>query len=373
MRPAILDQTRVDIEAGLYLLRVVGTVVRFPGFTILYSESKDEVQEKERENSNKANTELPALAMDAPLKLLGIEPKQHFTQPPPRYSEASLIKTLEEKGIGRPSTYANILSTIQGKEYVRLEKQYFYPSALGFVVTDLLVTHFPEILDSKFTAAMEKKLDEVEDGSNSWIKVLEKFHGSFSKSLDLAQNEMKSIKIKGVPTDIKCDKCDAPMVIKYGKSGEFLACSGYPECKNTKDFKRNEKGQIQIQDREIQTDKICDRCDRPMVIKKGRFGEFLACSGYPECKNTKSISTGIPCPETSCDGELVKRISRSGKIFYGCSHYPKCKYATWDRPVAKDCPLCGSPILVERITQSNGRILKCPVKGCKYKIDQERD
>ena len=373
MSPAILDQTRVDIEAGLYLLRVVGTVVRFPGFTILYSETKDESQEKGRNNSDKDKTDLPALAKDDPLKLLGIEPKQHFTQPPPRYSEASLIKTLEEKGIGRPSTYANILSTIQGKEYVRLEKRYFCPSALGFVVTDLLVAHFPEILDLKFTAAMEKNLDGVEDGSNSWIKVLEKFYGPFSKSLNLAQEEMKSIKIKGVSTDIKCDKCGASMVIKYGRSGEFLACSGYPECKNTKDFKRDEKGQIQIQDREIRTDKICDRCGRPMVIKKGRFGEFLACSGYPECRNTKSISTGIPCPEPSCDGELFQRRSRSGKTFFGCSRYPKCKYATWDRPVAKECPLCGSPILMERITQSDGRILKCPVKGCKYKIDQEGD
>jgi len=373
MSPAILDQTRVDIEAGLYLLRVVGTVVRFPGFTILYSETKDESQEKGRNNSDKDKTDLPALAKDDPLKFLGIEPKQHFTQPPPRYSEASLIKTLEEKGIGRPSTYATILSTIQGKEYVSLEKRYFYPSALGFVVTDLLVAHFPEILDSKFTAAMEKNLDGVEDGSNSWIKVLEKFYGPFSKSLNLAQEEMKSIKIKGVSTDIKCDKCGASMVIKYGRSGEFLACSGYPECKNTKDFKRDEKGQIQIQDREIRTDKICDRCGRPMVIKKGRFGEFLACSGYPECRNTKSISTGIPCPEPSCDGELFQRRSRSGKTFFGCSRYPKCKYATWDRPVDKECPLCGSPILVEKITQSDGKILKCPVKGCKYKIEQEGD
>ncbi|MCD6197068.1 MAG: type I DNA topoisomerase [Deltaproteobacteria bacterium] len=373
MSPAILDQTRVDIEAGLYLLRVVGTVVRFPGFTILYSETKDESQEKGRNNSDKDKTDLPALAKDDPLKFLGIEPKQHFTQPPPRYSEASLIKTLEEKGIGRPSTYATILSTIQGKEYVSLEKRYFYPSALGFVVTDLLVAHFPEILDSKFTAAMEKNLDGVEDGSNSWIKVLEKFYGPFSKSLNLAQEEMKSIKTKGVSTDIKCDKCGASMVIKYGRSGEFLACSGYPECKNTKDFKRDEKGQIQIQDKEIRTDKICDRCGRLMVIKKGRFGEFLACSGYPECRNTKSISTGIPCPEPSCDGELFQRRSRSGKTFFGCSRYPKCKYATWDRPVAKECPLCGSPILVEKITQSDGKILKCPVKGCKYKIDQEGD
>ena len=373
MSPAILDQTRVDIEAGMYLLRVVGTIVRFPGFTILYSETKNESQEKGRNSSDKAKTDLPALAKDDPLKLLGIEPKQHFTQPPPRYSEASLIKTLEEEGIGRPSTYANILSTIQGKEYVRLEKRYFYPSALGLVVTDLLVAHFSEILDSKFTAAMEKNLDGVEDGSNSWIKVLEKFYGPFSKSLDLAKEKMKSIKTKGVSTDIMCDKCGAPMVIKYGKSGEFLACSGYPECKNTKDFRRDEKGLIQIQDREIPTDKICDQCGRPMVIKKGRFGEFLACSGYPECRNTKSISTGISCPEPSCDGELFQRRSRSGKTFFGCSRYPKCKYATWDRPVAKKCPLCGFPILVEKNTKSDGKILKCPAKGCKYKIEQEGD
>jgi len=371
MSPAILDQTRVDIEAVLYLLRVSGTVVRFPGFTILYSETKDESREKGRNNSDKDKTDLPSLAKDDPLKFLGIEPKQHFTQPPPRYSEASLIKTLEEKGIGRPSTYATIISTIQGKEYVSLEKRFFYPSALGLVVTDLLVKHFPEILDSKFTAAMEKKLDEVEDGSNSWINVLENFHGPFSKSLNLAQEEMKSIKIEGVSTDIKCDKCGAPMVIKYGKSGEFLACSGYPECKNTKDFKRDAPGPIQILDREIMTEKICDRCGRPMVIKKGRFGEFLACSGYPECRNTKSISTGISCPEPGCDGELFQRRSRSGKTFFGCSRYPKCKYATWDRPVAKECPLCGSLILVQKITQSDRKILKCPVKGCKYKIDQE--
>jgi len=373
MSPAILDQTRVDIEAGLYLLRVIGTVVRFPGFTTLYSETKDESQENGRNNSDKAKTELPILAKNDPLKLLGIEPKQRFTQPPSRYSEATLIKTLEEKGIGRPSTYATILSTIRGKEYVRLERRFFYPTALGFVVTDMLVTHFPRILDSKFTAAMEKKLDGVEDGSNSWIEVLEKFYGPFIKSLNLAHEKMKSVKIKGVSTDIKCDKCGAPMVIKYGRSGEFLACSGYPECKNIKDFKRDKKGQIQIQDREIRTDKICDQCGRPMVIKKGRFGEFLACSGYPECRNTKPISTGIPCPESDCDGELVKRSSRSGKTFYGCSRYPECKYAIWDRPVAKECPLCGSRILVERITQSGEKILRCPVKGCKYKIEQERD
>jgi len=371
MSPAILDQTRVDIEAGMYLLRVVGTVVRFPGFTILYSETKEESQEKGLNNSYRDRPDLPALTKHDSLKLLGIESKQHFTQAPPRYSEASLIKTLEEKGIGRPSTYANIISTIQGKEYVNLEKRFFYPSALGFIVTDLLVAHFPEILDSKFTAAMEKDLDGVEEGSISWIQVLKKFNGPFSKSLHLAQEEMESIKTNGVSTDIKCDKCGAPMVIKYGRSGEFLACSGYPECKNTKDFKRDEKGNIHIEDREIQTEKICERCGRPMVIKRGRFGEFLACSGYPECRNTQPISTGISCPEPGCDGELFQRRSRSGKTFFGCSRYPQCKYATWDRPVAKECPLCGSQILVEKVTKSNAKIFKCPVKGCTYKIDQE--
>nr|HDN00353.1 type I DNA topoisomerase [Deltaproteobacteria bacterium] len=371
MSPAILDQTRVDIEAGLYLLRVVGTVVRFPGFTVLYSETKEEPQEKRLNNTDRDKRDLPALAKHDPLKLLGIEPKQHFTQAPPRYSEASLIKTLEEKGIGRPSTYANIISTIQGKEYVNLEKRFFYPSALGFIVTDLLVAHFPEILDSRFTAAMEKDLDGVEEGSISRIQVLKKFNEPFSKSLNLAHEEMESIKINGVSTDIKCDKCGAPMVIKYGRSGEFLACSGYPECKNTKDFERDEKGNIHARDREIQTGKICERCGRPMVIKRGRFGEFLACSGYPECRNTQPISTGISCPEPGCDGELFQRRSRAGKTFFGCSRYPECKYATWDRPVAKECPLCGSKILVEKITKSNAKILKCPVKGCTYKIDHE--
>jgi DNA topoisomerase-1 len=332
---AIMDQTRVDIEAGPYLLRANGTVVRFPGFTILYSETREESEENRQNNLGKTKTELPFLTKDDPLKLIEIEPKQHFTQPPPRYTEASLIKTLEEKGIGRPSTYAAILSTIQSKKYVRLEKRNFFPSELGFLVTDLLVAHFPEILDLKFTADMEKKLDEVEDGLDSWIEILKKFYNPFSRSLTVAQERMKSLKTKGISTDIKCDKCGAYMVIKYGKNGEFLACSGYPKCKNTKDFKRDEKGQIQIQDREILTEKTCDLCGRPMVIKKGRFGEFLACSGFPECRNAKPISTGIPCPAPGCDGELIKRSTRSGKIFYGCSRYPKCKYATWDEPEQK--------------------------------------
>ncbi len=371
MSPAILDQTSVEIEAALYMLRVTGTVVRFPGFTILYLETKDESQEKDKKDPDK--TELPVLAKGDPLKLLGLEPKQYFTQPPPRYTEASLIKTLEERGIGRPSTYATILSNIQGREYVHLEQRHFVPSELGFVVTDLLVAHFPGILDSKFTAAMEKKLDGIESGSSSWVKVLKDFYVPFSKRLSLAQKEMESVKTNGVPTDIKCDKCGRPMVIKYGKTGEFLACSGYPECKNTKDFTRDRNGNIKIQEREIQTGEICDKCGRPMVIKKGRFGEFLACSGYPECKNTKPISTGVSCPMPGCTGKLVQRRSRSGKTFYGCSQYPKCKYAVWDRPVAKECPLCGSPILVEKFTKKEGKILKCPVKGCKYKIVQGGD
>ena len=369
MSPAIFDQTRVDIQAGLYLLRAVGTVIRFLGFTILYSETREEHQGTGRNDSDKA--ELPVLSDGDLLKLLTIDPKQHFTQPPPRYTEASLIKVLEEMGIGRPSTYATIMSTIQGKDYVRLEQRCFYPSDLGFVVTDLLVEHFPEILDSKFTAAMEKNLDDVEDGTNSRIKVLKEFYGPFSKRLNLAKEEMKSVKADGVATDIKCDKCGTPMVIKYGKSGEFLACSAYPECKNTKDFQRDDKGRIVIRDKEIRTDIVCELCGRPMVIRRGRYGEFLACSGYPECRNTKPISTGVSCPEPDCSGELVQRRSRSGKTFYGCSEYPKCKYAVWDRPVARECPLCGSRILVERQTGQGGKKLKCPVKGCKYQIDSD--
>ncbi len=372
MSPAVLDQTRVDIEAGPYVLRVNGTVLKFRGYLALYSEASDDGQKGVAEGEAGKDV-LPALAPGERLNLLGILPKQHFTQPPPRYTEASLIKALEEKGIGRPSTYATILSTIRNKDYVRMEQRRFIPTELGLLVTDLLVAHFPEILDTSFTAAMEMQLDDVERGSVLWTDVLKRFYDSFRKRLTMAKKEMRSVKQAGVATEIVCDKCGSPMVIKYGRAGEFLSCSAYPKCKNIKDFVRDEKGSIQIKETKVQEMGTCDRCGRPMVVKTGRFGKFLACSGYPECKNTKPFSTGVRCPVENCDGELVQKRSRSGKTFYSCSKYPECKYATWDEPVAETCPKCGFRILVIKNDKKEGNILKCPAKGCGYRCQMKEN
>jgi DNA topoisomerase-1 len=371
MNPAIMDQTRVDINADPYLLRATGTVLRFPGFTVLYTESKDEGGPKNNDTTEQAD--IPLLSQSDILRLLEVIPKQHFTQPPPRYTEASLIRILEEKGIGRPSTYATILSTIRGKDYVRLDQRHFVPTELGLLVTDLLVAHFPEILDTGFTAEMEKELDGVEEGSRSWTEILSKFYGPFTERLDIARGKMRSIKLNGAATEITCDKCGAPMVIKYGKSGEFLSCSTYPQCKNTADFARDEKGKITKRDKDIEsTGEKCDKCGLPMVVKKGKFGEFLGCSGFPACRNTRPISTGVPCPEKDCTGELVKKQSKGRRTFYGCSQYPKCNYAVWNQPVAKKCPKCGFKILVAKSTPGGETALRCPAAGCDYRARMEK-
>ncbi len=363
MSPAIMDQTSVEIKAGDYMLRASGSVMKFPGFTAVYTETKED----DKGQGAAADVScLPPLKENERLKLLSLEPKQHFTQPPPRFTEAGLIKVLEEKGIGRPSTYATILSTIRDKEYVTLDQKRFRPTELGFLVTDLLTAHFPEILDSQFTAGLEKELDEIEEGTVSWLEILKKFYSGFSERLSKARREMKSIKANGVPTGLTCPKCGRPMVIKYGKTGEFLACSGYPECKTTQDFTRDESGNIKILEKDIVTEYVCEKCGRPMVLKRGRYGQFLACSGYPDCKNTRPVPTGVKCPEPGCDGELVQRTSRRGKVFYGCSRYPECKYATWDKPVAQKCPGCGGEILLESTKKDGQRVLKCPSNTCKF-------
>ena len=357
MAPALYDQTTIKAQAGPYELRATGSILKFPGFLKVYGE----------EASKEGEGLLPELEEGERLKVHEITPRQHFTQPPPRYSEASLIKTLEEKGIGRPSTYAAIISTIQDKEYVKLEKRRFVPTELGFLVTDLLTAHFPEILDTDFTAEMEKGLDKVEEGQVSWVELLKRFYSTFSSRLEKARQEMVSVKSKGVETDVKCDQCGAPMVIKYGRTGEFLACSRFPECKNTTNFQRDENGAIRKVSGEEPTSFVCDKCGAPMVKKKGRYGEFLACSGYPECKNARPIPTGVKCPREGCGGQLVQKASRRGKVFYGCDRFPQCDYAIWDRPVPEECPQCGHPFLVERQTRGGAVVLACPKKGCNYK------
>ena len=297
----------------------------------LYIEAADENAEREDQEEGK----LPELTVGEALKLLNLTPEQHFTQPPPRYTEATLIKELEEKGIGRPSTYASILDNIQEREYVAKEKGRLFPTELGCLVTDLLVENFPDILDVQFTAQMEDELDKVEEGQLPWIQALEDFYEPFQKDLEKAKVEMQDMKGKGVPTDVHCEKCGAPMVIKLGRHGQFLACSNYPECKNTKEFQRKETGEVEVVE-EKPVQETCEKCGAPMVIKTGRFGKFLACSNYPQCKNTKKILVNgegkleVAQDEVSsetcekCGAPMVVKTGRFGK-FLACSNYPQCK------------------------------------------------
>ncbi len=369
MKQALIDKNTVAIGAGDYRFTVTGSSVRFQGFLALY-QSVDEAIKQEKEK-----VQLPELKKGQSLTLEKLNPNQHFTKPPPRFSEASLVKELEENGIGRPSTYAAILSTIRNKGYVDLIKGYFRPSELGFIVNDLIVDSFPETFDISFTARMEEDLDRIEAAQIEFEEVLDRFYQQFKKRLEAATDGMCSMKAVGLPINLPCPQCSAGKLhIKMGRNGHFLACDAYPDCNYTRNYDRDEKGKITpiepIADEK--TDKICPKCDSEMVAKQGRFGRFLACSGYPDCKYTESLNgggadTGVACPEKNCDGQIMTRTSRRGKIFYGCSRYPKCKFATWDKPVAETCPQCQAPILAEKTTKKYGTQLTCLNKECGYK------
>jgi DNA topoisomerase-1 len=382
MMPAVYDQTTVDITAGRGVFRAAGNLLKFEGYLAVYGEKPDEpdaprgqtngagvAPTAEEEAAAEESKALPPLEEGDRLTLNRLLPEQHFTQPPPRFTEASLVKELEEKGIGRPSTYAAILSTIQDKEYVEKRENRFYPTELGTLVTDLLVKAFPRVIDVAFTAGMEEQLDEIAEGASDWVKVLSDFYAPFKVELVAAEAQMRDVKREETPTDLKCDRCGSPMVIKWGKMGRFLACSGYPECKNTMDFEQQPDGTI-VPVKEQVTDKLCEKCGRPMAIKRGRFGRFLACTGYPECKSSQPLSLGIPCPN-GCGGELTERRTRRGKIFYGCNRYPECTFAAWDKPLLEKCPECASPYLVQRYSKRDGPYIACPnsLKGgsCTYR------
>jgi len=367
MNPAIYDQTAVDVIAvdkakDVQQFRATGSVIKFAGFTAVYMETQDE-GDKTESDSNRA-LKLPPIQNGDVVSNQSINPTQHFTQPPPRYSDASLIKELEEKGIGRPSTYASILSNIQDREYVEKREGRYFPSELGTVVTELLVASFPDILNSEFTAAMENQLDDIEEGKADWKKTLSKFWKPFEKTLETAKKQMKNIKRQEVPTQIDCEKCKHKMVIKWGKLGSFLACSNYPDCKNTQDFKKDDQGNIVIVPKEF-TDKKCGKCQNPMVVKSGKFGKFLACSDYPNCKFTQAITLGIACPLCK-DGEIAVKKSRFGRVFYSCNQWPKCTFALWDKPIVKPCPQCQFPLLTEKVTKRAGLMHKCPQKECGF-------
>jgi DNA topoisomerase-1 len=413
MMPAVFDQTTIDVAAkgkdgATYMFRATGSVPKFKGFLEVYEEGKDQKDEDDEELKHR----LPLVAEGEELKFKAILPEQHFTEPPPRFNEATLVKELEADGVGRPSTYASILSTIQEREYVKKEGGKFVPTELGMVVTDLLLESFQRLFDVKYTARMEEELDEIEEGKMDWREAMSEFYERFQKDLAHAERHMTDIKRMEKPTDLVCDKCGKPMVIKWGRHGSFIACTGYPECTNTRELTVDLPDVDKVDLTEQDAEEYCENCGRPMVLKKGRFGTFYACSGYPDCKTTKRIggeqkrsdvpldekcpqcgsnlilkqgrfgeftacsnypkckfvkqkTIGVKCPNCS-EGEVVERRSKRGKTFYGCSRYPDCDFVAWGKPLAEKCPECGSSYLIEKWLKA-GPVAQCPNGECKYK------
>jgi DNA topoisomerase-1 len=363
MRPALYDTLTVDITAGAYLFRAVGSALREPGFMAVYIEATDEGAAPEEPEGEVSG--MPPIEPGQRLELVRLEPKQHFTQPPPRYTEASLVKELEEKGIGRPSTYAQILTTIQKRDYVKRDRGTLTPTDLGELVTGLLVEAFPDLLEVEFTAQMEESLDQIEEGERRWVEAVRDSYGRFVKDLKRAHRNMDDLK-KGKPTDEKCPTCgEGQLLERWGRFGRFLACERYPDCKYTRNVGDN-GAPAEPQPAGLD----CPTCARPMVFKEGRFGRFIACSGYPECKTTRPITIGIPCPQEGCGGELTERRSRRGKLYYGCANYPTCRFVVWQRPVAGACPKCAAPFLLARANRGK-RYLACWREGCGYRRDAD--
>ncbi|MEW6441471.1 MAG: type I DNA topoisomerase [bacterium] len=411
MAAAEFDQTTVEIEAGDCLFRATGSVQVFDGYLQLYAETV-EADEQAKEEAEGAL--LPAVEEGEDLRKRELLAEQHFTQPPPRYTESSLIKELEEKGIGRPSTYASILSNIRDKHYVQLEDRKMFPTELGEIVNRLLIDSFPDILNVEFTANMEAFLDAVETGERDWVDLLEKFYGPFYEDLEKAKSDMADIRRAGSPTQIACDKCGKPMVIRYNGANAFLACSGFPECRNSKSFERDENGRIRVVEEPNEIGQECVLCGKPLEKKYGRFGPFLACTGFPKCRFTKSLADavegpggngseelrfcekcggrlllkrsrmgnrfwacenypkckeakpyllGVPCDRCQ-EGEFTERAGKRGRVFYCCSNYPKCRNSLRYRPVARKCEGCGAPYLLERTDVRGQTILFCNNKDC---------
>jgi DNA topoisomerase-1 len=419
MNPALFDQTTIDIEAGRFLFRATGSVLKFDGFLKVYEEGRDEKSEEDDEAARK----LPLVERGETLRLGGVTPEQHFTEPPPRYTEATLVKTLEEKGIGRPSTYAAIMTTILDREYVEKVEGRFHPTALGTTVNDLLIEGgFDDLFNETYTARMEQELDEVEEGKLPWTEALREFYEKFARDLKEFEKYSKTRKTAAIPTDEKCENCGSGMVIKFGRFGQFLACSNYPECRTTREVAKPQAtadgdGASAGAGGAAETaEEICELCGKPMAMKRGRFGPFLGCSGYPDCRNIRKISksgqvapapvpiegetcpvdgaqlvrrhgpygefvscanypeckfikretTGVACARPGCRGELLVKKSKRGKFFYGCSEYPKCDAVYWDKPIAESCPKCNAPFLLEKTTKK-GTTRSCAREECDHR------
>jgi DNA topoisomerase I len=369
MAAALFDLTTVDVAAGDYLFRATASVMTFPGFTALYQETAEEEDKEEK---------LPPLKEGESLELVDFDPQQHFTKPPPRYTEASLIKELEVQGIGRPSTYATILSVLQHRDYVLKIKTRLRPTEMGMAVSDLLVANFPDVMDPKFTARLEGDLDRIADGQVPWLEIMREFYGPFAQELAAAKGRMD--RVKTLPTGLACPKCGQELWIRWGKAGEFLGCSAHPACDFTSDIERDAQGDIvppvlsSSRGKAGPTGLDCPECGRELVVRRGRNGEFLGCSGYPKCRFTRNFTWGpdgkpvisetastqgdFPCPEPNCQGTLVRRRSRRG-IFYGCSQYPQCTFTLNQPPVETPCPQCSFPWL-----RKKGKKLVCPKPDC---------
>lgn len=419
MTAAIFDQTTIDIKAGRFMFRTTGSVQKFDGFLKVYQEGRDE---KAEDDDDEEKT-LPKVEKGEQLKLNSLTPEQHFTEPPPRYTEATLVKALEEKGIGRPSTYAAIMTTIQDREYVDRHEGRFHPTPLGTTVNDMLVQNFDDIFNTTYTARMEEQLDEIEEGKINWRNAMKNFYDKFAVDLEKATENIKNTKKQAIPTDEICEKCGAGMVIKFGRFGKFLACANYPECQTTREVGSKKvdaemRGEGDAENKTEASDvEPCENCGKPMALKKGRFGSFYGCTGYPECKNIRKIAksgevktvappveldekcptcgknlairqgrygeftacsdypnckyikretTGITCQKCG-KGEILPKKSKRGKVFYGCSNYPKCDEVYWDKPIAESCPKCSAPYLFEKTTKKDGTVKYCNNVSCDYK------
>jgi DNA topoisomerase I len=350
MNPAKIDSTGIDIEANKHFFRANGSVIKFDGFLKAYG------------NNTKENI-LPAIKKDDKLDLVKLDPKQSFTEPPPRYNDASIVKKMEELGIGRPSTYAPIISTIQARNYIKREQGRFIPQDISYVVTDLLVEHFPIVSDYKFTADMEDDLDRVAHGKKKWVPILAEFYKPFSNNLEKKYMEINKKDLINEETDEKCEKCGKDMVIKTSRYGKFLACTGFPDCRNTKQI-NSENGEVEeegTKEEPEKTDLKCEKCGEAMLIRQGKFGKFYACSGFPKCKNTKALDqdTGVECPKCK-KGKIVAKKTKARKTFYACDGYPDCKFAVWSRPTGDKCEKCESLM----VNAGKGED-KCSNKDCK--------
>ncbi len=350
MKPAVFDKTIVEVGGGNYLFKAEGEVLVFDGYLKVYGRSL----ENEEINGENDDGDIPfGLKENEDLAIRKVDPKQNFTKPPARYTESTLVKELDRLGIGRPSTYAQIITTIMKRKYVEKSENKLSATELGETVNNILIKNFPNIFDVKFTAGMENELDSIANNDCDYEKVMNDFYGPFKKameSVDLKKEEIKSDLQE--EAGMSCDACGKPMVIRWGRNGRFIACSGYPDCKNTRPLEEENQPQT--------SDEICIKCGKPMVYKVGRFGRFLACSDYPNCKNTKPIPLGIKCPREKCEGDIIERRNKRGKVFYGCSKYPDCDFVSWNKPVTTTCSECGNNYLLEKYSKVKGNFLQCP-------------